>query len=87
MPPSQATAAETATDLAPPADDRHPVTVRLTAFHLDYLKQRAAVNGETPERHLETILRQFRSYHDNWRPSRDTTTPHVGAPAGTRPAR
>lgn len=62
---------------------RVPVTVQLTEFHHAYLTARAKAHGETPERHLETILRAFRAYHDRFRHGRDTTSQHVGQPAGT----
>ena len=67
---------------APPEDDgRIPVTVRLAARHHEYLAARAAQHGETPERHLETILRQFRSHHDTTRPVGGATQPAKGRPA------
>jgi hypothetical protein len=49
------------------ADGRIPVTVRLQPFHYQYLAARAAAFGETPERMLETILREFRR-DDRFRP-------------------
>jgi hypothetical protein len=41
-------------------DGRHAFTVRLTARHAEFLCERAARHGDTPERHLETIVRQAR---------------------------
>ena len=52
-----------------PADGRISVTVLLQPRHYEYLAERAALHGETPERHLETILRTFRSHHDTARPT------------------
>jgi hypothetical protein len=51
------------------ADGRIAVVVRLQPRHHEYLAERAAAHGETPERHLETILRTFRSHHDTARPT------------------
>jgi hypothetical protein len=67
-------------------DGRTPVTVRLRPDHHAYLAERAARHGDTPERHLETILRTFRSYHDRERHGLDTTSGIPGMPAGTRRA-
>lgn len=69
---------------APP--ERIPVTVQLTEFHHAYLVQRAALHGETPERHLETILRVFRAHHDDRRPDHMRTAPQPGQPAAARRA-
>lgn len=96
--PSQKPAAETVEtpestlpDVPPAApmaedDGRVPVTARLRPDHHAYLAERAARHAETPERHLETILRQFRSYHDRERHGLDTTSAIPGMPAGTRRA-
>lgn len=81
MPKTDAAAAPA--DLAEP-DERTPVTVRLLPLHLEYLERRAAAHGETPERHLETILRSFRK-DDPHRHGRDTAPRGLGAPAGTSP--
>ena len=69
---------------APPR--RIPVTVELTEFHHTYLMQRAAQAGETPERHLETILRTFRAHHDDRRPDHMRPAPAPGMTATTRRA-
>lgn len=45
-----------------------PVVSLLAARHHDYLAQRASMFGDAPEAHLERILREFRSYHDDKRP-------------------
>lgn len=45
-----------------------PVTVLLSARHHEYLAMRAGLFGEPPGAHLERILREFRSYHDDKRP-------------------
>lgn len=75
-------AATTLDDIQAPEDDgRTAVTVRLTARHHEYLIERAAQHGETPERHLETILRQFRSHHDTVRPIGGNSQPAKGRPA------
>lgn len=65
---------------------RIPVTVELTEFHHAYLLQRAAQAGETPERHLETILRTFRAHHDDRRPDHARPAPAPGMAATTRRA-
>jgi hypothetical protein len=44
------------------------VTILLHARHYDYLAMRAGIFGEPPGAHLERILREFRSYHDDKRP-------------------
>jgi hypothetical protein len=63
-------AAPPAPELEPAEDDgRIAVVVRLQPRHHEYLADRAALHGETPERHLETILRTFRSHHDTARPT------------------
>jgi hypothetical protein len=70
---------------APEDDDgKVPLTVRLTERHMAYLEARAANHGETPERHLETILRNFRAYHDDRRPEHHQAAPQPGMPATTR---
>jgi hypothetical protein len=59
-----------APELEPAEDDgRIAVVARLQPRHYEYLAERAAAHGETPERHLETILRTFRSHHDTARPT------------------
>lgn len=56
------------TENVPAEDGRIAVTVFLQPRHFEYLTERAATHGETPERHLETILRTFRAHHDQERP-------------------
>jgi hypothetical protein len=63
-------------------DGRIPVTVRLQPFHAEYLFARANAFGETPERMLETILREYRR-DDRFRPGLNTAPGGPGAPAGT----
>lgn len=55
----------TADDAAVAIGAMAPVTVLLTARHVEYLAMRANMFGETPGAHLERILREFRSYHDD----------------------
>lgn len=64
-----------------PAPEGDTFTVTLQARHAEYLRERAAAFGETPERHLESILRQFRQL-DAWRTT-DTRPQGPGQPAGT----
>lgn len=63
-------------------DGRIVVTVRLQPFHAEYLFARANSLGETPERMLETILREYRR-DDRFRPGLNTAPGGPGAPAGT----
>ena len=65
---------------------REVFVVTLAGRHAAYLRQRAANHGETPERHLETILRNFRSYFDDRRPEHQAAPPERGEPATTRRA-
>lgn len=58
--------------------------VALHPRHAQYLRDRAANHGEVPGRHIETILRAFRSYHDDRRPEHRAATPEPGMPALTR---
>jgi len=67
-------------------EQRIAVTVQLKPFHHQYLVARAAEHGETPERHLESILRNFRSYHDDRRPDQRRAMPDRGEPAASRRA-
>ncbi|MBR0651356.1 hypothetical protein GXW78_16910 [Roseomonas terrae] len=57
-----------ADDAATAAGQLTPVCVLLTGRHVAYLQQRAAMHGETPEQHLEAILRQFQAYYDDKKP-------------------
>lgn len=63
------------------ADTGQPVTTHLPPRFADYLAARAQAHGETPERHLGSILRLFWQ-NDPWRQidSRPTDTYQ---PAGT----
>lgn len=63
------------------ADGRRAFTVRLQERHAEYLEARAEAWGETPEVHLERILREFRA-KDDWRLT-DTRPTEQGAPAGS----
>jgi len=67
-----------------PDAERIPVTVHLAPRHHAYLVQRAAMHGETPEKHLETILRNFRSYYDDQRPELTAAEPQRNGGAVTR---
>lgn len=69
--------------LAAPGEGRTPVTVLLQPRHRAYLEARALAHGETPERHLESILRQFQAHHDAWQAS-ETAPSEPGQMAGTR---
>jgi hypothetical protein len=55
-------------DAAASITEMTPVTILLQARHYDYLAMRASIFGEVPGAHLERILREFRSYHDDKRP-------------------
>jgi hypothetical protein len=82
---------EAAAPADPPApqerDDRETFVVRLQPRHALYLRQRAAMFGQTPEDHLEGILRQFRSHHDMHRPEHQPRDHGPGEPAVTMRAR
>jgi hypothetical protein len=69
---------------APGEDGRIPVTVRLQPFHHEYLTARAAANGQTPERMLETILREYRAA-DRFRPGINRKPVEQGEPARAVP--
>jgi hypothetical protein len=67
--PTAATPAPPAAAANEPVDDgKVRLVVALQPRHHDYLCQRAASFGHTPEMHLEAILREFRSYYDKHRP-------------------
>ena len=66
---TEADTADTAAPEQPQAEGRIAVTAQLQPRHHEYLAERAALHGETPERHLETILRTFRAHHDGDRPT------------------
>jgi hypothetical protein len=70
---------------APPAEDdgRLPLIVRLKPRHMEWLRQRAAVHGDTPERHAETILREFQARHDPLRDIGSQAPAGPGQPAAT----
>lgn len=67
-------------------EEREVFVISLQPRHAEYLRARAANHGEPPERHLETILRNFRSYHDDRRPEHRQPPPEPGMPAITRRA-
>lgn len=59
-------------DADPPADDaddRINFMVRLKPRHAERLAVRAAAHGEDPQRHIETILREFFAHHDTFDPA------------------
>ena len=62
-------------------DGARPFTIRLQPRHADYLEARAAAWGETPEKHMERVLREFRAT-DPWRQS-DTRPTEQGGMAGS----
>ncbi len=70
--------AESVAEGADAADPVVTLTVLLRPRHHAYLVARAAMHGETPERHLETILRQFRAHYDNMRPEFNPGSPEPG---------
>lgn len=65
-------------------DGRVAVTVRLKDRHMAYLTERGRQHGESPARHLETVLLEFRAYHDARRPDQQQPAPSPGMPVTTR---
>lgn len=63
------------------AEGRTPFFVALPARFAEYVQHRAAAHGETPQRHIETIIRRFWQ-NDEWRQTATAPT-QPGDPAGT----
>jgi len=56
--------APTEAEIGPENDGREAFTIRLQPRHAAWLRDRAARHGEAVERHLETIVRNFKGMYD-----------------------